>query len=1730
MLFDKKEKYSIRTSNQGAFSAYIGSEALRKLAVVGTAVTMLGTTNGVLADENQEVVTTENPATNLVEAQPTYTDGALEGITNTGVQTGEIVTPIEESSFDQAVEAAVQAGIIVDEQPVVTHDSYTESLADLAAQEEFVESVTENLIDEQSKLETEVKEAEKAGVEIVGGGVKEFTGDNAQQINKDVDNFVKDQISKLDDYTELQGTISTKLPEAITGAENNGVAVNQTNPVTGLTYDQALKALNNAIAILNTAGQGQADLTNAYKQGQQATDDVNVTEKTVTTKLAYDQAEAARTIANLLKQVDGQVANIKELEKALSIASQDLKYARQAAEREGVRVEDNATAKDFTSAQELTNHVQAEVRKLEDAIKVMKDVLQTIEDAKNLAEAKGVEVKANETKVVTDKSEAERLAAQFKTAVDAEITRYEKALSDYEKEKAIYDAQVAQADKGQEDLNAFKAAVAEANRRIQAAANAKADELKGGSDKINTAATQKPEIKYINNLNYDELAALEKSLIEGLDISGGANSVKEIDPASKAARDQAVAAFEAKKANTSNAVDSGNGYTALGSTTNLPAISTNGIQAVGEGALTKANIASGEYKINVLLPEESDIDDSKIIKSIKWTNQDIVALDGGDVRMGQLVNKDALVNILGADPNQSYGGSSTYNQDKLNFFYNQNPDGGTTKYASVQSGKWYSIPGAVTTADGETHDLVFYVETVKPQNVSTNTGYVEMWNQGSVINAINGYYWGMNDYSRQWGIQSGQAVEITPTNDNGLTLNYRVDSKDNNDKYLWSNVITDIDREQFLTNDTSSVVTVGGGISVDGYKKGSTGTLDLDGIEDSPAGTITVVEYTNQYGYTLNNTTPLSDPKTASTVARGDFGNTAVLDIIPSLKYNSYSQGGFDVAYNLIDTSYTPPTVTTEDPTPPTKQTVTYTPVIYSVNVTPVTASAELTNNKLTVDQPSNYRTKLTVTNPNVKIAVHPVEVEQKPTNHKDVVNSDKSSIDGELVAKNSDVVWTLSNEALKAGRDYTVEYVVIDNLPQGYLVNLDETIAKAEGFKVDYNKDTHQLKFTATADTLFKLNADLTQAVNIPLIEVLGKVVNDGATYVNTFTTEITTAETVIRDKDGKIVETGPTSKYTVVSNNPKVYTPGDDYRTENGNVVVRYRRTSDNKPIMDPIVDVENGELGSDYDTTDNKPRTIVYDGKVYEITSKVEGQETGKVVPGTQFVTYYYDEVPMPKNEGLVVVNYKDEDGNTIQPQVIDTPVSPVGTDYDTTDNKPNTIVTPAGIEYELVPEKTEGDESGKVVEGVTEVTYVYKRITPLPPTPTPGDSKIKPEKDVVNKDGQSVNGKQLLPNTEIKYTLLWDLNQYKGMKASRADIAKGFAHIDDILDNTVTIPVDQIELALADGSAVKGVKIIGVNSIDELEDAHQALVLNSGVAPEGYFILMVAEDPEKFYEDYVVKGENIYITLPVQVGDYTGDFSNKNYQIDFGNGYEGDVVENNIPKLEAIKDILKSIGSGESIANGDIAIGTVFPYHLDGPAIRGNIVDGLQSYVFRDDFDENYDEYNGEYYVFLDKDMLLKDGTILKANSEITKYFTQVLEKDENGKVVAVVLEADENFLALLAEEGEFDPSAYIMVTRIAYGENIENKFTVTVNGFEVTSNTVVSHTRKPQPPTPETPVTPGITTPEVPVTPATPVTPVTPAEPVKEMPSTGAGSALGIMSALMGSTALLGATKRKRKQD
>ncbi|HFI0037317.1 TPA: MucBP domain-containing protein, partial [Streptococcus suis] len=257
----------------------------------------------------------------------------------------------------------------------------------------------------------------------------------------------------------------------------------------------------------------------------------------------------------------------------------------------------------------------------------------------------------------------------------------------------------------------------------------------------------------------------------------------------------------------------------------------------------------------------------------------------------------------------------------------------------------------------------------------------------------------------------------------------------------------------------------------------------------------------------------------------------------------------------------------------------------------------------------------------------------------------------------------------------------------------------------------------------------------------------HNGVTY---FYKEVKTGD----NETGKVIE--GTTEVTYI------YEPA-------GSVTVNYV-TTDGTVIKDPVKDEENAEPGKTYTTEDNKPTTITTeDGKTYKLVpSLTTGEENGTVDSGEdKQITYVYEEIT-----GNVVVNYIDTEGNVIKAPVTDTPVSSTGTSYDTTDNKPTSITTEDGSVYELIPVLTKGEESGKVVAGTTQVTYIYRKVSS--PTPVVQSGKVVVE--YYNTAGEKI-AEDLVDTPETTIGTVYETLDYKPTTITKDGIIYFYKEVKD-----------------------------------------------------------------------------------------------------------------------------------------------------------------------------------------------------------------------------------------------------------------------------------------------------------------------------------------------------------------
>ena len=1648
----------------------------KKKLIAGATLGVVAGTGFVGASASaDEVVATDNPATNLVTTQPVATPENTNAAANTGVEVGDITTPIESTGLNDAVVEAENTGVLVEKAPVETVETIEEADTNLQNQEDKVEAATETA-KEVTKTTTEAEsKANDVGVELKEEAKVVYKDDNKAAILD-----AAEQVSKLETATNAQNEINKNLPTAQAKAREAGVTVTISNEVKYEDARQALADLSKQVSELESSASAQSNIDSALALAVASARKLGLNVELSSTATFKD-------VQTALKAKDAELQKLVDAEQAQNNANKTLADAAANARVQGTVVKNTGT--------ETVSAEQAEVRAQELAKRIA-DIVTTNKEISEENARKQAEYEAEVERIKEENRRIDLRNTEIRLENSRKKADYEKALADLkadqetvanqntiiraenERRQAEYEAALKALEAEQNDVAAKNEAIRAENERRQAEYEAALKALEAENSSVEAqneairaenARKQAEYEKALAEANTNNEATAERNQeIE----AENARKLKEYYAALKEAQDNAQAGYFSKEQikDFLASADQTTGIRVLN-----PASNTNSV-SFDKGSLEE--IPANE--VESLKAELKFADDPRPVIDTILNNpaQHLYKVRVGDTfSYSGLFGDDTVVKFEVSElPKNNLG--INYSVVAIS---EKSPS-----FDKFQLGR-YGFKVSFLNPDG-TPRVGNYIIGVGDVDNSQTLSYITTPSStlyGEVVNKVSD-----NTFTAK-GVAVAKSSEVKgqvwAMFKNTSSISYTYSENDVNAPHNF--------REVSFWH-------------------------ELGGI-DFQIDTPTPPKLERATPLTPVNVAPPTYEEELTPVEREIAPPTPTPELPPVEREITPPTPTPELP--PVEREITPPTYENELPpvenntTPPTPEELREAEMknlVVATNVTPVTIETD--SHKITMVVP--------VHDVEVATTVNPVQVKQTPSNSKAVNNAEGVDVDKQLVAKSSTIKWVLSNESLKGGRDYTVSYVMTDPLPKGFELNLLATAEATPDYNVKYDGATHTVTFIAKDATIFNLNADVSKAAVVPVATVVGTVLNDGATYQNTFTTTVTSSETVIVDKNGKTVPNGKTTTYKITSNTPEVYTPGSNTRTYNGNVVVRYFTEKDGKAvkIAPNQVDLEDAKVGTKYDTTDQKAETIAFEGKTYQLTTKVVGSETGDVIRGTIYVDYYYEVVPEVDGQGNVIVHYHDEDGNTISNDVVDTPNAPIGTDYTTTDNKPNKIITEDGIEYELVPDKTIGKEDGKVKQGTTEVTYVYKRITPKPETPTPFDNLIEPSKHIYTKDGQQVDGKTLLPNTEVTYTAVFDLDQFKGMTATAEDIAKGIAFFDDLQDNTVSINVDGIVNKLADGTVVTELVATQYNSVSEAPEALQAIIEKSGISLDGQFIAWVPVNPTEFYNKYIVTGQSIYHTMPITVGDYVGTFQNKVWQVVFGNGYEGNIVENNIPKLEVLKDAVKSVGSNESISDGNVELGQTFPYVLDGPAIQANIVGGLQSYVFTDDFDENHDEYNGEFYAFADQDIKLKDGTVIKAGDEITRYFVQNIIRNEEGVAESVTLSVDPAFLASIAEDGVFDPKVYLLVNRIAYAENVENTVKVSVNGYEVTSNTVVTHT--PEPNEPEKPVTPN-----VPEKPATPVTPTTPVAPANVLPSTGdnAGSLVSVLGmALLSILGLLGLKKRK----
>ena len=452
----------------------------------------------------------------------------------------------------------------------------------------------------------------------------------------------------------------------------------------------------------------------------------------------------------------------------------------------------------------------------------------------------------------------------------------------------------------------------------------------------------------------------------------------------------------------------------------------------------------------------------------------------------------------------------------------------------------------------------------------------------------------------------------------------------------------------------------------------------------------------------------------------------------------------------------------------------------------------------------------------------------------------------------------------------------------------------------------------------------------------------------------------------------------------------------------------------------------------------------------------------------------------------------------------------------------------ITWKPIYDKGFYDNTYKVLVNNYEVfSKTVTNYTPKPP---------KPVKAVLDRSGKDINGATTF-DRNVTFRLMTDYSPYTKTLASAQAIGKKFGIFDDVQDKAFTVDHSKIKVTAA-GKDVKDLfDMYHVLSDKGRTDAINKILKELNLNPKGEFFLWVAKDSKSFYYNYVKQNKKVTIDLPAKLLVKAGEkVENDLKQIDFGNGYQSNLVTISVPDVNPEKHALDQKDNKKVLDGQEVQIGQYIRYLLDGVTVPTKH-DSLFQYDGSDQLDVVHDrftgkwsgifkgtEYTAEKDLILPYDIILKDGKVVKAGDKIAKgtayAFLFEVNQDTNPdflkKIVAVKWDEkagkwsyviNQDFLNSLGVKGSFDADFTIEVQRISAGE-VENTFINTVNLKEMTAKVT---TTTPEPPKPE-PKEPGKPQPQA------------------SLPNTGtAASMLPTWGMFLGLLSLAGAGLRKHKK-
>ena len=637
---------------------------------------------------------------------------------------------------------------------------------------------------------------------------------------------------------------------------------------------------------------------------------------------------------------------------------------------------------------------------------------------------------------------------------------------------------------------------------------------------------------------------------------------------------------------------------------------------------------------------------------------------------------------------------------------------------------------------------------------------------------------------------------------------------------------------------------------------------------------------------------------------------------------------------------------------------------------------------------------------------------------------------------------------------------------------------------------------------------------------------------------TSASASASVSASQSASLSTSASTSLSTSVSQSASNSSSNSESEKPQGEVIITYIRENDGKEIKVQRQDTPKSDYNTPYDTTENdeQPKYIEFEGKKYERVpagdypvGKVDSEghlETsdpikGKVEKPVSKITYVYKEVkedPTKPKEGDVIITYVDENGKEIQKPRQDTPNSPYDTPYNTTEEgeKPNTIKTPDGKTYKIVPKgdypvgKVDGDghlESSDPIKGKVDkprsiITYVYKEVKEDPTKPKEGDVIIT----YVDENGKEIQKpRQDTPNSP--YDTPYNTTE-EGEKPNTIKTPDGKTY--------KIVPKGDYPVGKVDGDG----HLESSDPIKGKVDKPRSIIT--------YVYKEVKEEPTK------PKG-SVYVHYKDTEGNTIKESVTDELDQPVGKDYN--TVEDNRPQYIRFEG-----KTYEIVPVGNYTVGKVDTQgHLESTdPTTGKVVEGRKDVTYIYKLVEEPVQPKGNVYVhYVDENgNTIKTSVVDEKDQPVGKDYDTVV--DNRPKTITT---ADGKVYELVPQGnypvGNVDGEGHLTTTDPTTGKVIEGDKNVTyVYKLVKTPNVPTPNTPVPPTPTPNTPV-PPTPTPNTPVdptpnkpmdpTPNTPVdpTPNTPVNPVPEQPAKPApaleqlpntGETGSVASALLGAVA------------